>query len=863
VANDIYNRMMSDYYARQKRDDAVAEKVRKKSDRGFSFGDLIPNFGIGNAWKELSAIPAGLWNLGGAVIEGDTDTLAKAGKGLVSSVLSTAKSLDPTAVVSDAVGLPDLWGSAGAALLGEEYRPKSVWEHTFGHDEGDRGFLGPAIEAVGNISAAGAVAKGIGAASDVGRVANAARTAEAATAAGYAAEDIARAARLSTRAGRVAEKAAGGLDKTPTIADRVLREAGKAARKAEGLDIPIDTPAVLARQKFLARADAVAHPYRSVAHAAGDVGKAAIARRISEATAAGEDFTDAAAAVDDAAKVVDAADAVGATGAAADKARRATLFDEAAYVADVADPDSAAVGGAQATSGFARDIGRALDAPPAPWAEKIAGKLSPGLREMAERYGGWTMARQVNRARREFERAQEVTRRKLFMGPTVQALVGDETKKLVGQTLPDGTKITPAIADMLVGDEAIARASGERLLEDTIRNSMVRAGAPIERLDEIRAEWRLSGARSKQMLPTELLYETDDAGRIVGETDLSRAIDAGVEAYRGQAREAHDIAMGSRLGDRGIAVSDIADPVKWTKGQRRRYAKAGKLGDRAEHFATEVAARERARWERSVDERGDTLTRLGKKIAHEQETVALALGKFDETRTGLPKVLRTEAARAKVVDDIVAGVTEGDGSVLYDLHRGGVVDPSGGATFAVGVSPAPSHGVQLGADAAENASLMRQQVEGSFRIYQEILTDPDVSLVGYIDDENRFHVQPAQYSTTERGGVRPLTRDEAMLLAAARNQPTVGVIGDSGRAVETAIPPDVAAQLSGNMRARTRTGTALRFLAEKKGLPPETVDRWMAAQDIMAVRAYAVNPGRWKNPGAVYAKCTRRSPSGR
>lgn len=968
MAQDVFASMMADYFDRrdakrraEEREREYARAVREKIDRrGWRW---TPNFGIGNAVKEFAGILPGLYRLGKGAVTGDTELMGRAGKGLLSSAMMTANSITPLPLLERFTGI-DPVGGLGEKLLGKEFRPSSIFEETF--REGGRGLVGPAIEAVGNVAAAGAAAKLAGSASKLGKAAEAARTAETAAAAGYTAEDVANAAKVATRAQRVEEAARVARETGEAVrhqdlrvAEAVLRRAGKAAYKTEKAGGTFDEASIASRQKFLDVANKVSRPYITAGKAFREVGKAGLLG--SRLAAAGKTFSDFGSPAE-AMEFIDNLDKVPEVGEqltlnmpkppkpkvdprvaerireaestyttvrarAAESWRKssqarareriqlgeqlsfegvdppvaASLADEAYDVVDdlkdsLPPPAEAATAAGKAAANdrvrwaisgqrtTAENEARAMaGVPPAPWATKVVSRMGPTALDWSARFGGWMAGREVNRVARQITRLQEIDRRRLAYSDALRTVTGPETGKLLGRKITpemaraittdaaeakklENTNLTQGLVDAMIGDEAMARLSQLDLLEEDLRSNAAATGMGKVAVDAIMRQIRTELAaakgkavRGKYNVPTEWLYEFDDSGKIVGDTPLGRAIDEGVGQWR-QFMTDEGLAFAresERLGALGISPEELDDLAhaadKTSKAAERTVRDATKAAASA---AREVRA-VHARYKKALDAYGDEITAAADMIAELRRKKDASLATFDFTRNGLPTVLRTEAklkaTARKIVDTVIRGADEGDGSFLYDLHED-VVVPPGDQVWAVQASLVPGVGTNLVGDSIENMAILQQHVEGALRVYQDLWSNPDVSLAGFYDEATHsFRVEPVQYmTTTKRRGGRPLTRDEAMLAGAARGAETVGQTGPNGAVLTPILPREIAVQLMGNQRDRTRVATAMRWIAEQNNIPAETVDRWMAVTDMMAVRQFAANPGRWKNPGEVY-----------
>lgn len=239
-------------YAEQRKQRAAS----KKKSGGF-FGLDLPNLGIGQAFKELGAIPGGLLRLGTSLAPGGEkpgDVWGAFAKGAASSLAGTA--INVADIPLGGLGpLAEAQRDLVGNVLGEEYTPKS-----FAEMYEERGILGPAIETVGNAAiGAGALGK-LAKAGDIGRLAAAESATVRAAQRGATAADIGTAAEAA-KAGHGFGLRHKGFQEAG-IGPGELREAGKAVARAEGRVAPAE--AVAARTKTVNRLYSAAHPYRSV-----------------------------------------------------------------------------------------------------------------------------------------------------------------------------------------------------------------------------------------------------------------------------------------------------------------------------------------------------------------------------------------------------------------------------------------------------------------------------------------------------------------------------------------------------------------------------------------------------------------------
>lgn len=258
--------------ARAQAEQARQRAKKKKDDGGFSLGDLVPDIGVGQLFKELGGIPGGLADLATGK-GGYGHAWGNFGKGILSSALGTARTINPSDTIlniaHEAIGTPNpydaLADSAGDFLASTDeeaklglYKPKH-----FIQKYNERGLLPSVVEDVGNAAVAGQVAGAATKVGNVGRLANAARLAEEATQAGArSGVSAAETAAQIERAAQVAKEGTGvSKFRSAGIENRLIKQAGKAAAKAEGRVAPAE--AIAKRIGTQNVWEGVAHPYRA------------------------------------------------------------------------------------------------------------------------------------------------------------------------------------------------------------------------------------------------------------------------------------------------------------------------------------------------------------------------------------------------------------------------------------------------------------------------------------------------------------------------------------------------------------------------------------------------------------------------
>lgn len=250
--------------AKMRGDTAAAEE---EDDKGGIFGFKMPKFGLGELVNDVVGIVPGLARLGSSLAPGGQaagETWSRFGKGIASSGLGTLATVGKSVGVGDR---PIEW--AGEKLLGEEYRPRDIFERAE-----DRGWLPALAEDIGNIALGAGAATKLARVSSVGKLAAAESAATRAAKLGISEAEIARAADIASSAKGFGKYRKAGVK-------GVTKEAGKALSKAEG--VTADAGAVVSRTKLINALDVAAHPYTSsFTGVLRPIGKAGVAKQIGE-----------------------------------------------------------------------------------------------------------------------------------------------------------------------------------------------------------------------------------------------------------------------------------------------------------------------------------------------------------------------------------------------------------------------------------------------------------------------------------------------------------------------------------------------------------------------------------------------------
>lgn len=487
------------------------------------------------------------------------------------------------------------------------------------------------------------------------------------------------------------------------------------------------------------------------------------------------------------------------------------------------------------------------------WASAIVSRLpEPAVKALA-RADRFITARQAARVVQERVRAQDIARRETLRSPAVQDAINVAVGLMYDkERLPDGTRITPALADELIGDEVIARLDGTEALE-----WVASQGASDEVVALLREVLERTGARSEQRIPTDWLRNADGSP-----TELGEALDAVTERFREQAAQRLEVLRSSRMGERGLEQVD-ADMPSLSPGAQRALVRALKDLERADALERTKVPVERARLERRIQEVGDELTALGERIRAAQEQGLQAVRRFDRSRSYVPRAFRDDESWGAAVDEIVVATLE-NGGATYDPHQGRLLRPVGqGGTdtgFAVGALRDTARRVQLTGSRVHNAVLLAEAIDEVVRAYQDLYQNPQVLIGTWLDDSGVVHVDVSEVVAT---------RDEALLKAAAREQDSVYDMTKSPDDYAAAYPepvgrPDVAVEFLRRNQHRTRYARQLRKSFElinerrkKNGLPvlvdDTDIDAIMAMNDLIAVSQAQRQPGRFKHPDMVYA----------
>lgn len=189
---------------------------------------------------------------------------------------------------------------------------------------------------------------------------------------------------------------------------------------------------------------------------------------------------------------------------------------------------------------------RIAQAAPIPeWAERIVEHLPLAAVRAMYAVDRRLDARQVRGVLQERLRAQQIENQQLVQTPEIQAVIRAAGEHLVNRVLPDGTLITPTIADDLIGGTIIPRL--------TIVDALERATGGNETVRKVLTD---IGARTEQRIPDEWLVGPD--GR---PTDLGRIIDETVENTAAKlADERLATLTSTRVGTKGLEGVGATEP---------------------------------------------------------------------------------------------------------------------------------------------------------------------------------------------------------------------------------------------------------------------------------------------------------------
>lgn len=172
-------------------------------------------------------------------------------------------------------------------------------------------------------------------------------------------------------------------------------------------------------------------------------------------------------------------------------------------------------------------IERAAGAPIKPWATTVVKHLPTPVVKALSKTDRFISARKTGMVLKEQLRMQDVNRREILNSDAFRVPRSAARDHLVGQVLPDGTKITPKLSDELMGDELIARLEQTSAVEDAV----ARHASP-EAMAHMSEIMKASGARGDHSIPEEWLRGADGT-----KTELGSLIDESVDHLRDAATE--------------------------------------------------------------------------------------------------------------------------------------------------------------------------------------------------------------------------------------------------------------------------------------------------------------------------------------
>lgn len=280
---------------------------------------------------------------------------------------------------------------------------------------------------------------------------------------------------------------------------------------------------------------------------------------------------------------------------------------------------------------------RAQEAESVPeWATNLAEKLPENVVRGLARLENWIEARITGRVVREQTRMQEIERRKFLNTPEMQRAARVASQELVGREMPDGTVITPEIADALIGEEVIARLTGVDILEQAAVGG--RSDKVVTAFRQALAE---AGARGDRRLPDEWI-----------EGELASVLDEMTEFYRQNARERLEVLYES--GTEGLEQVGSTTP-RMTKGQKRLLQQITNDLREITKLEEKGIPKERARLERTIAHMERTIERLDEEIARAEGDEAAARADLDEARLSQQRVTDVQTPRQRLQRQLPVG----------------------------------------------------------------------------------------------------------------------------------------------------------------------------------------------------------------
>lgn len=493
-------------------------------------------------------------------------------------------------------------------------------------------------------------------------------------------------------------------------------------------------------------------------------------------------------------------------------------------------------------------VDRFVNAPPGKFATALAGHIDPQgvVGSILDRLNRSSIRNQVANIQRELARqvesARNLTMHEAAAQTTIQA----------ARYLVDTFKVGNEEANHMVATEVWNRGTGIGPYFDSV----------IAQHPEIAPFLDQVGLNLHPISPEMMTPELDE--QINKATDLWQ---------QENAQHAEQLSQ-TRIGGKGLENINEEAP-SLTKSQQKALKEAQAMQGRAVKLLVKAGA-ERQRAEillTNLQERG---ARMATEIQKAIEDGSQAVDKFDRARA--PKGFTSEARWQRRIQEIVDD-TEENGGHTYNPAGDRHIFPKafGGKDggWSVSLLPKSQFEVPISEWATSGGALIDQLAKG----YQRLFENPDYEIGTWKDEENGVvHVDVSQH----RLNGLEMTRDQAMLLGAARNQKAIFGLQDKlgategnglgeGETVnlEGVGSPLVASQITNELGAnpfRDRTAAVLRGLVDAQhldkatgeivqtypNLTHEMIDDVMARRDFMAYNATLADPVRFKNPEAYY-----------
>jgi hypothetical protein len=819
------------------------------------------NLGLGSLLSSIKAAPGGLWNVLSSIAPGGQKSL------LPEFARGTTQGLANLATDVGSLGIPGLADLEAKGMNAvTSHVPGGDWAHatplserlhgqgllpTLASDIGSAAIIaGPAAKLLGGAGEAGAVASRLGLESSLspaGRLGDAlgiSRSAKLADAGRLAStgnvSGASEAAAAAERVGKVADALHNVAHPYKFAAKKVLGPlanefADRSMAAAAGVP---EEAAGLAEPAIPAPAPAVSSPtVRAAQTAAGAVGDM------------GEGFGERAAVADQAvsklaAELRQADPKLGVGDAVAEAQRRIAEPRPSEQLADAGvratpAPGARAAEAVEAEGPAARntDMGsseidaRARAAAPAgPVVSRVADALGhvPGAAKGFEFLSRRIQAHDLRQVTREQEILADASRRSALASPEVQQMATAARDQILAKhpTMPDGSPVTPQLADEMFGDAVRSRASGVEPLIDAARASGVK--------DDVLAQRGLVG---QNRLPSEWLQDPE----------LQDTLDQAVANLHNVTAEQQRILSGGRPGDKGLGQIGSEEPLK-TRADKRAEREITRQINRAENARRRLPI-EAEQAQRRVARQEDATVRSAEAIKRTEAQLADSTRDFHNTRA--PAVMRIPERWAAARRAIVDSVRE-KGGATFNVTDGRLVVPFAYADEAAQAAARAAGGAGTGeaalghavsvldlldepmpveefmaVDPTTGATRGEQVLDQLARQFQDVFSGPggpDLNIGTWVDN-GKVYVDLSQY--TINGA--PITRDQAMLMGAARDQVSV-MDFQSGDFLDTSatsgLRSDIAAALMNTgHRYHDRQANAYRGLVEREATAAEAEGR--------------------------------------